>query len=272
MSKIYIALLLVCLFALSTAKKAQTEPKSANNNKKTYTRLTQTAYTCPSGYHYISYNDYVSNLDTICPELGEWSVVRIQGGGSVDGSGYNCRHRVNDPRDPPQAVCVKTTILSKKVVKGRTCPKNYDVISISEASANYQDICDSIRNKDPVRIGYGGSIQNSDDGCKVKSWDGQDLSQISCVKRDVVDVKLTDGDGGLCGAKRSLLTVKEVANDQQKYCKLIPADAVDQFVQLAGGASLGGQQNDCQISYENSRPLQYGLCGSDSRPDIDGYV
>ena len=272
MSKLNITLLLVCFLALSTALKAHTKPKSANQNKKAYTRLTQSAYTCPSGYHYISYNDLVSNLDHICPELGEWSISRIQGGGSVDGSGYNCRHRINDPRDAAQAVCVKTTILNKKIVKGMTCPKSYDVVSVSEASADYQDICHSIGNQDPVRIGYGGSIQNSDDGCKVKSWDDQDLSQTLCVKRDIVDVKLVNADDDLCGTGRSFLTVKEVANDQQKYCNLIPADAVDQFVQLAGGASLGGQEKNCQISYDNSRPLQYGLCSSDSRPDIDGYV
>ena len=167
---------------------------------------------------------------------------------------------------------MKTTILDEKIVSTSACPDNYDVISISEAAGNYQDICDSTENQDPVRIGYRGSIQNSADGCKVKSWDDQDLSQILCVKRDIVDVKIVNDNDSLCGVGRSFLTVKEVANDQQKYCDLIPSDAADQFVQLAGGASLGGQGNNCQISYDNSRPLQYGLCGSDSRPDIDGYI
>ena len=85
-------------------------------------------------------------------------------------------------------------------------------------------------------------------------------------------MKLVDANDDFCGGGRSLVTVKEVIENQQKYCSMIPADADDQYVQLAGGASLGGQDKGCPISYENSRPLHYGLCGSDSRPDIDGYV
>ena len=183
MSKHYITLRLVCFLALSTALKAQTKLNSADQNKKAYTRLTQSAYTCPSGYHYISYNDLVSNLDHICPELGEWSISRIQGGGSVDGSGYSCRHRVTDPRDTAQAACVKTTILDQKIVDGTACPEGYDVISNSEASANYQEVCDSISKNDIVRVGYRGSIQGWGFGCKIRSWDNQDLTQLFCVKR-----------------------------------------------------------------------------------------
>ena len=108
-------------YSLSSEEDILVQESISSDNDNTqhqvsYTRLTQSAFVCPPGYHYISYNDFVSNLDQVCPDLDEWSISRIQGGGSVDGSGYNCRHRVNDPRSTAQAVCVKTTILDEKVM------------------------------------------------------------------------------------------------------------------------------------------------------------
>ena len=248
----------------------QYQPPPVQDVDAKYTRLSKNAYVCPSGYHYISYNDLSTNIDKICPLLSEWSINRIEGGGSVDGNGYDCRHRLNDPRGLEQAICVKTKITNVRIESGSECSYGYDVISYREAAANYKQICSRLNGQAAVHVGYQGSIQAGDSGCKVTAWDDQTLNQVVCVKRTILYTKLYDSLDSLCGQDRSFLTVEEVADDLQTYCDLIPSDAQDQAVRLAGGASLTNQDGSCRIADENTRPLQYGLCGNGGRPNIDG--
>lgn len=246
----------------------QLSPPVNQNVDATYTHLSTNAYACPSGYHYISYNDLNTNINMICPLLSEWSISRIQGGGSVDGNGYGCKDRLNDPRNLAQAVCIKTKITSVRIEDGKDCSSGYDVILYREAAANYKQICSHIGAQQTLRIGYQGSIQGG--SCQVNAWSDQSLSKVLCVKRKILSTKLFNSDDDLCGQDGSFLTVEEVAANLQKYCNLIPSGAKVQTVRLAGGASLTKQSGNCAIEDENTKPLEYGLCGNANRPNIDG--
>ena len=140
-------------FTLVSEEEIVIGESGSDDGDVTYTALSEDAYACPSGYHYVSYSDYVNNVDALCSKLGDWSITRIQGGGSVDGSGYDCRTRQNDPRETAQSLCVKTSIVNVRLVNDNTCPFGYDVMSIREATDNSRQICSNIGEQTVARVG-----------------------------------------------------------------------------------------------------------------------
>ncbi len=60
---------------------------------------------CPSGYVPASPQEARANVNAICSQLGAWDIVRLAGGGSIDGPGYGCGIRDYDTRGMGHAVC-----------------------------------------------------------------------------------------------------------------------------------------------------------------------
>ena len=51
-------------------------------------------------------NNDVCNINKI-EGMGKWQIVRLAGGGSVDGWGYDCKARTSDSRDLGHVMCKK---------------------------------------------------------------------------------------------------------------------------------------------------------------------
>ncbi len=60
---------------------------------------------CPAGMVHVTLEDIQANQDTLCRMLGTWHIVRIAGGGSMDGPGYRCQSRASDTRAMGHALC-----------------------------------------------------------------------------------------------------------------------------------------------------------------------
>jgi len=62
---------------------------------------------CPSGYVIATPDEARNNQRQACRVLGTWYIVRLAGGGSMDGRGYNCNIRNKDHRGLGATLCKK---------------------------------------------------------------------------------------------------------------------------------------------------------------------
>ncbi|MEO1233192.1 MAG: hypothetical protein AAFZ18_30280, partial [Myxococcota bacterium] len=60
---------------------------------------------CPAGLQPVTLAEARSYRRDICRSLGQWDVVRLAGGGSMDGPGYDCRQRARDSRELGHVLC-----------------------------------------------------------------------------------------------------------------------------------------------------------------------
>lgn len=60
---------------------------------------------CPAGYAPLPAAEATAALDTVCPLLGQWHTARLADGGSIDGPGYGCAVRAEDPRPLGHTLC-----------------------------------------------------------------------------------------------------------------------------------------------------------------------
>lgn len=62
---------------------------------------------CPLGWNLVSPATARAKKDAICSKLDTWDVVRLEGGGSMDGPGYGCGVRDEDTRSLGHSLCAK---------------------------------------------------------------------------------------------------------------------------------------------------------------------
>ncbi len=55
----------------------------------------------------VTFEEAKANAEALCGLIGKWSIVRLAGGGSMDGSGYQCKVRPSDERRTGESLCVK---------------------------------------------------------------------------------------------------------------------------------------------------------------------
>lgn len=60
---------------------------------------------CPRGDVMVSFAEASRHSNRVCSRLGEWEIVRLAGGGSMDGRGYGCKRRRNDTRALGAVLC-----------------------------------------------------------------------------------------------------------------------------------------------------------------------
>lgn len=63
--------------------------------------------TCPTGFTLITPSEASENKELLSTKLGKWDIVRLEDGGSMDGSGYNSKIREKDERTLGHALCKK---------------------------------------------------------------------------------------------------------------------------------------------------------------------
>ncbi len=69
-------------------------------------QLSDADHTCPSGYQLMTVQEATANKAKICQQLGQWDIRRLAGGGSMDGSGYDCKIRSADERALGGSICM----------------------------------------------------------------------------------------------------------------------------------------------------------------------
>jgi hypothetical protein len=60
---------------------------------------------CPGGQTLVSVAEAAAHRDAVCAKLGPWDIVRLAGGGSMDGPGYHCGTRDHDDRSLGAVLC-----------------------------------------------------------------------------------------------------------------------------------------------------------------------
>lgn len=60
---------------------------------------------CAAGEVMVTVAEASRNAQRICSRLGRWDIVRLAGGGSIDGSGYGCERRRSDTRALGHVLC-----------------------------------------------------------------------------------------------------------------------------------------------------------------------
>jgi len=219
---------------------------SLNNNED--------SFACPSGYTYLAYEDVPKA--NLCSNIGQWDIIRLQGGGSADGSGYGCKYRSFDSRNLGSVLCVQTLSAQAQEVSGQTCPSGWGIMNSEEVSDD--NACNIIGQWDIARFGAGASLSGSGYGCGTQNWDQRVLGAALCIQRKIIAVQeLNDSGSNLCGQTSSLITVQEAVANQQTLCNLISDWGI---VRLAGGASIDGPGYGCGIHTIDRRSLGNAFC------------
>ena len=73
--------------------------------KYTYSRPSAGA-SCRPGFKLATPNQVRRSNSAACSKLGQWDIVRLAGGGSMDGPGYGCKVRLKDTRPLGHSLCV----------------------------------------------------------------------------------------------------------------------------------------------------------------------
>lgn len=60
---------------------------------------------CPAGNTLLTVAEAQANQSAVCGVIGTWDIVRLAGGGSMDGAGYGCGIRSSDTRTLGSVLC-----------------------------------------------------------------------------------------------------------------------------------------------------------------------
>jgi len=207
---------------------------------------------CPSGYSLATPAEATANQAAVCGKLGTWDIVRLAGGGSMDGPGYGCGIRSWDNRNLGASVCKKTVQFTKGVGDG-VCPGGYTVANPMVARANAQAICNKLGTWDIARLAGGGSMDGPGYGCGIRDADNRALGHTACVQLDFVKPL---GDKP-CPAGSGLISPQQARARQAELCgKLGSWD----IARLEGGGSMDGSGYGCGIRDWDTRGLGHALC------------
>ena len=69
---------------------------------------------CPAGYAHVTYQKATAQRANYCKSLQAWDIARLANGGSMDGSGYQCKTRPNDTRQLGHSLCEKKAVAASK--------------------------------------------------------------------------------------------------------------------------------------------------------------
>jgi len=231
-----------------------------------FTATHQHGWECPTGYNYLP-EEYAGSISSrINEDLSEWTIARLLGGASTKGSGYDYERKSVDTGNLGNAVCAKWSL--SNITRGDVgCPEGQVTVHPIDIDTYGHKICDTLGEWDIARIGTRGSFEGSGYGCQWRDVDTRDLGNSVCATLNVDDVKvIATEEQNVCGEDSTLITVPEVLNKLEKYCKYVE-DIEAGVVRLSGGASLSSAKGDeCVINYEDVRPLDLALC---ARPERD---
>jgi hypothetical protein len=133
---------------------------------------------CPSGYSLATPAEATANQAAVCGKLGTWDIVRLAGGGSMDGPGYGCGIRDADNRALGHTACVQLDFV--KPLGDKPCPAGSGLISPQQARARQAELCGKLGSWDIARLEGGGSMDGSGYGCGIRDWDTRGLGHALC--------------------------------------------------------------------------------------------
>jgi hypothetical protein len=209
---------------------------------------------CPSGYVPASAREVRANANAICGQLGVWDIVRLAGGGSIDGPGYGCNIRDLDSRGLGHSLCMKPTQFTVTTGDGY-CPSGYNVTNPLVARANANAICGQLGTWYIARLAGGGSIDGPGYGCNILDSDTRGIGHTVCAQYSFARVT---GDSP-CGPGKTLLTPQEARARQSEVCSNL--DTWD-IARLEGGGSIEGPGYGCNISDSDGRGMGHAVCKS----------
>src|SRR5579872_1165261 len=143
---------------------------------------------CPSGYSLISPAEAQESRAQLCSMLGTWDIVRLDGGGSMDGPGYGCGIRAADARHLGQSLCKRPTGLANQVSAG-VCTGGYKSVSYLTANAYLGAACSLLGTWDIARLGDGGSMDGPGYGCGTRQTDSRSLGNTLCAQYSFQEVQ-----------------------------------------------------------------------------------
>ena len=132
---------------------------------------------CPSGYHHLTYASATENQSAACSNLSTWDIARLDGRGSMSGSGYGCGLIQNDTRNLGHSLCVPDTLKAT----GEKCPTGYYPMTREEASANLGASCGLLSTWDIARLSHTGSLSGGGYGCGLINNDTRSLGHAVCI-------------------------------------------------------------------------------------------
>jgi hypothetical protein len=166
---------------------------------------------CGAGSRHVT-PDEARNDRRLCEMLGHWDIVRLAGGGALDGPGYGCQVRTSDERAMGTALCVTGDGLPPPeapdpdgppqgwrmraddpgdgdyrfhVVPGAACPAGSRIATAAEADD--PEACGQIGSWDLVRLADGLAIGGRGHGCRVAATDPADLDETLCMVETLLD-------------------------------------------------------------------------------------
>lgn len=69
---------------------------------------------CPAGYTHVTYQKATAQRAGYCNNLQAWDIARLANGGSMDGSGYQCKTRARDNRQLGHSLCETKAVTATK--------------------------------------------------------------------------------------------------------------------------------------------------------------
>jgi hypothetical protein len=209
---------------------------------------------CPSGYVPASPQEARANVSAICNTLGAWDILRLAGGGSMEGPGYGCTIRDSDTRGLGHSLCKKVNQFTVATGDG-FCPSSYTVASPLVARANPSASCNQLGTWYIARLAGGGSMEGPGYGCTIREADTRGIGHTLCAQYTFIRV---NGDSP-CGPGKTLLTPQEARARTSEVCsKLASWD----IARLEGGGSIEGPGYGCTIRDSDTRGLGHAVCKS----------
>jgi len=248
---------------LENSNGASTQEETADASTEPPIVLTETnvqSYVCPESYSYISYEDARNFQDMICANNSYAGAFRVEEGGSISCvNGFSALN--SDPRLLDQAICVKTTYSNPQKVSHTNleCPLGLARASLEEAKVYIKQLCPKLGKWDILRVGVQGAFYGPGYGCKLYDWYTGSVTDVLCLKRQIIDMTFGPASEDVCGNNSSLYTVQEALSNSEELCAKIPEDG---SARLAGGSAMYGSDNDCMIIDVDRDSVGQALCGS----------
>lgn len=205
---------------------------------------------CPSGYSLATLEEAESG--DVCSLLGTWDIVRLAGGGSIDGPGYGCGTRASDDRSLGHALCKTPTTFSVHSGDGH-CDSPAQPVSYEVASAHATDACAPLGPWYIARLSDGGSMDGPGYGCGIRPLDERPVGHTLCAEFDFLKVQ---GDSP-CPSGFYYISPEEARSRSDELCELL---GTWDIVRLSGGGSMDGPGYGCGIRDFDSRDLGHSLC------------
>ena len=214
---------------------------------------------CPADQYLMPIAEAKSHLKDICMKLGQWDMVRLEGGAALLGLGYGCSLETPFLKPVGESLCVPRPPPPYFKSQGDgVCPANATLMSPQAAVDRHNELCAYLGKWDILRLAGGGSIVGSGYGCVIRTQDTQPMGWSLCEPINTFTFTEVSGDGP-CPAGQALVTPQEAQAVQSTLC---PTLGKWDILRLSGRGTMRGPGYGCAISTWDPAPVGQALCKS----------